>query len=98
MKGFEMGSAARGIRTAGSSSKTYLIPASIAAICAGVYLLRRPRDRRSLAGHVALVTGGSRGLGLELARKLAQHQCRLILVARDTGELSRAAQELSYAG
>jgi short-subunit dehydrogenase len=98
VKGFDMGSVRREIKIERGSAKIYLIPASIAAICAGAYLLRRPRERRSLAGHVALITGGSRGLGLELARKLGQHQCRLILVARDTAELARAAQELSYAG
>ncbi len=43
----------------------------------------------------ALVTGGSRGLGLELARSLADDGWSLILDARDPAELGRAAQGLA---
>ena len=43
---------------------------------------------------VALVTGASRGLGLEVARLLAQRGLRLILTARGARELERAADEL----
>ena len=41
-----------------------------------------------------LLTGGSRGLGLQLARILARQGCRLILVARDQRELESTAEEL----
>lgn len=51
-----------------------------------------------LNGRVVLLTGGSRGLGLELARQLARHGCRLILVARDVAELDRAAAGLKSGG
>jgi hypothetical protein len=40
---------------------------------------------------VALVTGGSRGLGLLLARELAEHGAQVVLVARDKAELERAS-------
>ncbi len=43
---------------------------------------------------VALVTGASRGLGLEVARMLAQRGLRLILTARGAQELEQAADEL----
>lgn len=43
---------------------------------------------------VALVTGASRGLGLEVARILAQRGLRLILTARGAQELEQAAGEL----
>ena len=49
-------------------------------------------------GLSALVTGGSRGLGLLIARELAAHGCRLLICARDAEELARAEEELRAAG
>jgi NAD(P)-dependent dehydrogenase (short-subunit alcohol dehydrogenase family) len=46
-------------------------------------------------GQVALVTGSSRGLGLEVARLLARRGLRLILTARGAPALEQAAAELS---
>jgi NAD(P)-dependent dehydrogenase (short-subunit alcohol dehydrogenase family) len=54
--------------------------------------------RYSLAGKVVLVTGGSRGLGLELARAFAAQGAKLVLIARDTEELGRARTELKDLG
>lgn len=45
-------------------------------------------------GKVVLITGGSRGLGLVLARQLAAQKARLMLVARDQAELERAQEAL----
>jgi NAD(P)-dependent dehydrogenase (short-subunit alcohol dehydrogenase family) len=47
-------------------------------------------DRRT-----AIITGGSRGLGLALARALAAQGWRLVVDARTQGELETAARELS---
>lgn len=47
---------------------------------------------------LALVTGGSSGIGLELARCFAQDGHRLIIVAQDRDKLDRAAEELRAAG
>jgi NAD(P)-dependent dehydrogenase (short-subunit alcohol dehydrogenase family) len=44
--------------------------------------------------HVALITGASRGLGLALARALAERQWTLVIDGRDTAVLSQAAHEL----
>jgi len=43
---------------------------------------------------LAIITGASRGLGLELARGLAARGWALVLDARGAGELERAAREL----
>jgi NAD(P)-dependent dehydrogenase (short-subunit alcohol dehydrogenase family) len=43
---------------------------------------------------LAIITGSSRGLGLALARALAERQWALVLDARGTRELERAAREL----
>lgn len=45
-----------------------------------------------------VITGGSRGLGLELARLFAGEGARLALVARDVDELERAGLELERSG
>jgi len=51
-----------------------------------------------LKGRVALVTGGSRGLGLQMARALGEAGARLMLSARKADELKRAVAELQDAG
>jgi NAD(P)-dependent dehydrogenase (short-subunit alcohol dehydrogenase family) len=47
-----------------------------------------------LSGRHALVTGGSRGIGLAVAVELARHGAALTLVARDRGRLAEAAAAL----
>jgi short-subunit dehydrogenase len=50
------------------------------------------------AGKVVIVTGGSRGLGLVLARQLAAAGAKLAICARDEAELEIAQAELLQAG
>src|SRR5690242_3476889 len=47
-----------------------------------------------LSGKTALVTGGSRGLGLQMAEALAEMGARLALVARKGDEVEQAAAQL----
>lgn len=47
---------------------------------------------------VALVSGGSKGLGFAAAHALAQAGCRLALVARTQADLDRAAEGLAREG
>src|SRR5215208_5298989 len=62
---------------------------------AAVVAARAQRSRRgySFTGRSVVITGGSRGLGLVLARQLAAEGARLMLIARDEAELQRAAQQ-----
>jgi short-subunit dehydrogenase len=50
------------------------------------------------SGTVVLITGGSRGLGLVLARKLAALGASVCICARDMEELERAHADLRVAG
>jgi NAD(P)-dependent dehydrogenase (short-subunit alcohol dehydrogenase family) len=45
--------------------------------------------------HIALITGASRGLGLALARSLADDGWHLVLDARGAADLTRVAEELA---
>lgn len=58
----------------------------------------RARAGGSLAGRVALVTGGSRGLGLLLARELGRRGAHVVICARDTDDLDAAVGQLSEWG
>lgn len=69
------------------------------ALYTGVLVTRLIRKRlMSFNGKVVLITGGSRGLGLALAREFAAEGARLVLVARDHAELDRAAADLRKRG
>lgn len=48
----------------------------------------------SLAGRVALVTGGSRGIGAAIARKLASLGMRVAIVGRSRPQLEEVAREI----
>jgi NAD(P)-dependent dehydrogenase (short-subunit alcohol dehydrogenase family) len=51
-----------------------------------------------VSGKTALVTGGSRGIGLMIARGLVQAGARVIVSSRKTDDVQAAAQELSALG
>ncbi|RYF19227.1 MAG: SDR family NAD(P)-dependent oxidoreductase [Comamonadaceae bacterium] len=52
----------------------------------------------NLEGKTALVTGGSRGLGLQLAHALGEAGARIMLSSRKAGDLEEAAADLQAAG
>ncbi len=53
---------------------------------------------KDLASRIALITGGSSGIGLATAEALAQQGMNLVLVARNPEPLDRAAEQLRSCG
>ena len=56
-------------------------------------LIRRHRAM-DLAGRIVLITGGSRGLGLLMAREIGRLGAQIVIAARDEDELLRAQRDL----
>src|SRR6187399_285984 len=52
----------------------------------------------SLEGKTALVTGGSRGLGLQIAEALGEAGAKILLTSRKAGDLEEAAADLQAKG
>ncbi|MBM3388660.1 MAG: SDR family oxidoreductase [Betaproteobacteria bacterium] len=52
----------------------------------------------NLNGQVALVTGGSRGLGLQIAESLGEAGARVMLTSRKAADLQEAAADLAAKG
>ncbi|HEY8048435.1 MAG TPA: SDR family oxidoreductase [Ramlibacter sp.] len=59
---------------------------------------RKIQQLFDLTGRTALVTGGSRGLGLQIAHALGEAGAKVMLTARKAGELEEAVAELQSAG
>lgn len=69
--------------------------ASITAAARAAVLMRR---RTSFAGAVVVISGGARGLGLQIAREAAKRGARLGLLARSEVELEAARAEFAALG
>jgi NAD(P)-dependent dehydrogenase (short-subunit alcohol dehydrogenase family) len=68
-----------------------------AAAAAASYYLREKR-RIDFRGRTVVISGASRGLGLELARQFAREGARLVLLAREQDELRNVANEFHERG
>ena len=82
------------------TSKTTTI-LGLAAVAGGAYALTSLLGRNSdydFQDKVVLITGGSRGLGLVMAREFASEGARLVICARDEDELERARIDLESHG
>ena len=60
--------------------------------------VNRARRRENFDGKTVLITGGSRGLGLVMARDFAARGARVAIVARDAAELERAREDIASLG
>jgi gluconate 5-dehydrogenase len=56
------------------------------------------KDLFDLSGKTALVTGGSRGLGLQMAEALGEQGARLVIASRKQAELDEAVAHLKARG
>lgn len=85
--------------TAGSATRldSGAAIAAAGAVAAGALLagtLWKMRRGGSIAGEVAIVTGGSRGLGYLIARRLLVEGCRVVICGREEATLERALGRL----
>lgn len=85
------------IRSVGTALAATTLAAT-AALVAWRTSQRRRRYLADLTGQVVLITGGSRGLGLLLAREFARHGCRIAICARDEAQLEKARADLEERG
>lgn len=60
--------------------------------------MRTVKDLFSLEGKTAVVTGGSRGLGLQMAEALGEQGARVLVSARKQAELDEACAHLAARG
>ena len=68
------------------------------ALAGGLLYACVPRPSRVRRGQVAIITGGSRGLGLALAHRFGEAGVRLVLAAQNRDELEEAQRSLLESG
>ena len=83
---------------AGMTAFRALAARTAAALAATLFRYVRARATFSFSHKAVLITGGSRGLGLAMARCFAKEGARIAIVARDTAELRAAEADLCQWG
>ena len=86
---------ASGTFTNARSAVRRIAPFALAVGALGVAAALRYRNRYRFENRVVVITGGSRGLGLVLARELASQGASVGLLARDALELARARRTIN---
>ena len=79
-------------------SSPYTLPLIATTLAAAAAYALIPRPRRFYPGQVAIITGGSRGLGLAIARQFGRAGLKLVLCARHEDELDLARHQLLHRG
>lgn len=80
-----------------NTNLTWLVSIGVGALAAYT-AMKHNRPKYSFAGKIVLITGGSRGLGLVLAREFAKEEAKIVICARDAEELERAQTDLEGHG
>src|SRR5262252_1118860 len=75
-----------------------LLPVGAALLGAWITARIFRTARYAVRDRVVLITGGSRGLGLVLARHICERGGNVALIARDREELARAKADLNRRG
>jgi NAD(P)-dependent dehydrogenase (short-subunit alcohol dehydrogenase family) len=70
----------------------------VGLVAARILAHRRAQRAYDLAGRAVLITGGSRGFGLALARAFGAEGARVLLLARSARELESARRDLTARG
>src|SRR5688572_18559063 len=84
------------LRVDSSSARLF---AGASAVAAAWFVARRlSRRQYSFRDRTVVITGGTRGLGLAMARRFVDEGARVWLIARSTEELGQAADELTARG
>lgn len=81
-----------------SSRIRKIVWAGLGTAAGAVVVSSRKRRRYRLQDKVVLIAGGSRGLGLVLAREFSRRGCKVAVCARDEDELARVRQEFAPLG
>lgn len=81
-----------------SNTRMKLLLLAGAGFLVGTRMMLSESNRYELGGRVAIITGGSRGLGLVLARQLASRGVRLVICSRSEDQLAAAQRELAALG
>src|ERR1700744_3207081 len=77
---------------------THLMPWLICRDISSYELDRKPIMDLKLRGKTALVTGSTAGIGLEIARKLAQEGADVIVCGRNQAKLDQALADIRASG
>jgi short-subunit dehydrogenase len=75
-----------------------LVWSGLGLAAGAVVMSSRRRSRYSLQDKVVLIAGGSRGLGLVLAREFSKRGCKVAVCARNDDELARVREEFEFMG
>jgi NAD(P)-dependent dehydrogenase (short-subunit alcohol dehydrogenase family) len=75
-----------------------LVWAAVGTAAGAVVVTSRKKRRYTLQDKVVLIAGGSRGLGLVLAREFSKRGCKVAVCARNADELAPVREEFAPVG